>query len=76
MPDLHSHDIQLPISIKRYRIFRCFAEDINAIQTVTLAGVNRSTVKPPVQRASAAHLQDTLQEMAREAGAFELAARC
>jgi len=73
MLDLHSHDIQPIINTKHSRIFRCFAEDINASQTAAVARVNRSTVNLCFKELQLLIAQDSLRETACEAGAFKFA---
>jgi len=62
---------------KRSKIFRCFAEDINAPppkKTASSAGVNRSAVKLCFKelRLLIVLVQGSFRETAREAGAFNL----
>jgi len=75
MLDLHSHEIQPPISIKTQQNFLLLCEYINATQIAALAGV-RSTVKLCFKELQLLIAQDSLRETAREAGVFELAASC
>jgi|GEM_PF-4737104 len=57
---------------KRNKIFRCFAEDINATKTAALAGINRNTANLYFKEIRCLILRECLAKTAQEAGEFEL----